>query len=134
MAGGSGYGSAPPMPGGGETPGAVGSGMGSGMGLTSPGMGSAGMAPPGMAGGGKGAMAPGMSSSGQPGQVGPGAGPVFAEKEQKEVRMIDRTDFVVQFIWTRTLERDRKAEDPRKATAEGGAPADATAAPAPGGA
>lgn len=130
------YGSAPSMPG--ETDGALSPGSG-GMGMGAPGM-PPGMPPgmgPGMGTGpamssGKGAMgAPGMQSGGA---AGPGAGPVFAEKEQKEIKVIDRTDFVVQFIWTRTLERERKAEDPRKATTEG-APADGSApAPAPGGA
>ncbi len=133
MPGAMGYGSTPTMPGADETPGAVGGGMGLSSGA--PGLG-AGMAPgmtPGMSSG-KGGMAPGAPGGGQTGAAGPGAGPVFAEQEKKEIQQIERTDFVVQFIWTRTLERDRKPEDPRKATAEGGAPADSTAPATTGGA
>lgn len=46
-------------------------------------------------------------------------GPLLAETEMKEIKMIDRTDFVVQFVWIPTLEDDRKDVDPRPAVVEG---------------
>jgi hypothetical protein len=62
-------------------------------------------------------------------QVPGGKGPIFKEAEKKELKVIDRTDFVVQFIWTPTVERDRKDTDPRIPESAG---ADAAAAPADG--
>jgi len=131
-----------------------GAGMRSGMGP--PGMGGAAMGPPGMAGGaamgppgmGSGAGMMGPGKRGAPGAGGEGTGndpnqltgaqgPIFQQQEQKQLQVLDRSDFVVQFIWTPTVDRDRKPEDPRMtaaATAGGGdaaaAPADPAAAPA----
>ena len=90
----------------------------------------AGYAPPGIGGTGTGmgkGMGKGMGgypggSGGYPGGSGgvagvpaiPGAdGPKFKEAAKKEVKILDRTDFVVQFVWTPTLEKDRKNLDPR---------------------
>jgi hypothetical protein len=53
------------------------------------------------------------------GQVPGGKGPIFKEAEKKELKVIDRTDFVVQFIWTPTVERDRKETDPRAPVSTG---------------
>jgi hypothetical protein len=79
-----------------------------------------------------------MGEGGVPGQAGGNAGevsgtqgPVFQQQEQKEIQILDRTDFVVQFIWTPTIERDRKPEDPRAAAATdpNAASADSSAVP-----
>lgn len=89
---------------------------GPGMGMM-PGRSSMGMGPgaAGMMGRG-----PGLGAGTMPGVQGQ-QGPVFSEKEKKEIQIIDRTDFVVQFIWVPTIERERKAEDPRApATTTGG--------------
>lgn len=48
-------------------------------------------------------------------------GPVFKESEKEAGKVIDRSDFVVQFIWIPTIERDRKSEDPRVAAQSPGA-------------
>lgn len=118
--------------------------------ILTPGSGSApgmrpGMAPgalggPGMSGGPGGLMAGPDGYAGGPGGI-PGAnqppgakGPVFKKAEKQEIRDIDRTDFVVQFIWVPTIERDRKPVDPRApvASADGSTtdPAAASATPA----
>ena len=62
---------------------------------------------------GPGAGYPG--SNGFPGAMqAPGSkGPIFKEQDKAQIRLIDRTDFVVQFIWVPTIERDRKVLDPR---------------------
>ena len=118
-----------------------GAGMRSGMGP--PGMGGgAAMGPPGMGGGmmgpgRRGAPGAGGDAAGtDPNQLTGAQGPIFQQQEQKQIQMLDRSDFVVQFIWTPTVERDRKPEDPRvtaaAATDPGAAatdPAAATAAP-----
>ena len=98
----------------------------------------AGLSSAGYPGTGAAGSFPGAEGAlGVPGaQVPGGKGPVFKEAEKKEVKFIDRTDFVVQFIWTPTVERDRKDADPRvpvSAGADGAAaPADGEAAPADG--
>jgi type IV pilus assembly protein PilM len=121
-----------------------GAGMRSGMGP--PGMaGGAAMGPPGM-GSGAGMMGPGKrgapgaggeGTSNDPNQLSGAQGPIFQQQEQKQLQVLDRSDFVVQFIWTPTVDRDRKPEDPRvtaDATAGGGdagaAHTDPAAAPA----
>ena len=57
----------------------------------------------------------GNAYQGIPGASGVGQGmqPLLQEKELKEIEIVDRTDFVVQFIWIPTLEKARTAEDPR---------------------
>jgi len=79
----------------------------------------------------------GEGTSNDPNQLTGSQGPIFQQQEQKQLQVLDRSDFVVQFIWTPTVERDRKPEDPRvtaAATAGGGdaaaAPTDPAAAPA----
>ena len=98
----------------------------------------AGIASPGYPGTGVPGAYPGME--GGPGAAGgqvPGAkGPVFKEAEKKELKLIDRTDFVVQFIWKPTVERDRQDVDPRvpvSAGSDGDAASVDGAAPAPDG-
>ncbi len=98
----------------------------------------AGIASPGYPGAGVPGAYPGME--GGPGAAGgqvPGAkGPVFKEAEKKELKLIDRTDFVVQFIWKPTVERDRQDVDPRvpvSAGSDGDAASVDGAAPAPDG-
>jgi type IV pilus assembly protein PilM len=66
---------------------------------------------------------------GAAGQVPGSTGPVFKEAEKKELKVVDRTDFVVQFIWTPTVERGRKDADPRVPATTG---AEGAAAPADG--
>ena len=116
-------------------------------------MGGAAMGPPGMAGGaamgppgmasGAGMMGPGKrgapgaggeGSTNDPNQLTGAQGPIFQQQEQKQIQVLNRSDFVVQFIWTPTVERDRKPEDPRVTAAAGSAdpaaaPADPAAAP-----
>ena len=53
------------------------------------------------------------------GQVLGGKGPIFKEAEKKQLKVIDRTDFVVQLIWIPTVERDRKVADPRAPVSTG---------------
>lgn len=74
---------------------------------------------PGM-GMGSGMMGPGMGGAGAGGGIGPGQGPMFKGKEKKEVKEVDRTDFIVQFIWIPTIERNRKEKDPRTPEATAG--------------
>jgi type IV pilus assembly protein PilM len=87
--------------------------------------------PGGMAGG----LAGGIGTGGLPGagagQAGIPGSPMFEEKKRGEVREVERTDFVVQFIWVPTIERDRKAEDPSLAKSAGttGQPAAPPATP-----
>jgi type IV pilus assembly protein PilM len=45
-------------------------------------------------------------------------GPLLAEDEKEKIRIIDRTDFVVQFVWIPTLEKDRPSTDPRPLVTE----------------
>ncbi len=111
-------------------------GMGGSAGMGPPGMGgAAGMGPPGMGG------AAGMMGAGKRGAPGAGGergaqdpnqltgaqGPIFQQQEQKQVLVLDRSDFVVQFIWIPTLE-PRQDVDPRAATAATADPAAAGAA------
>ena len=72
----------------------------------------------GMRGGGAGGY-PGMSGGGAggAGQIGL-SGPLLAEQQKLKVEVIDRTDFVVQFVWLPTLEKGRKDVDPRPPVAE----------------
>ena len=116
-------------------------GMGGGAAMGPPGMaGGAAMGPPGMAGGmmgpgRRGAPGAGGDAAGtDPNQLTGAQGPIFQQQEQKQIQMLDRSDFVVQFIWTPTVERDRKTEDPRvtaaAATDPGAAATDPAAAPA----
>ena len=87
-------------------------------------MGAGGLSGPG------GMMGPGGvpgQAGGEAGEVSGAQGPIFQQQEQQEIQILDRTDFVVQFIWIPTIERDRKPEDPRAAAA---ATTDPSAAPA----
>ncbi len=116
-----GTGSGYPMPGAESAGGAEGYPAGDATGLASAGY--PGTGTPGSYPGAEGSLGiPG-------GQVPGGKGPVFKETEKKELKVIDRTDFVVQFIWTPTVERDRKDADPRVPVSAG---ADGAAAPADG--
>ncbi|MCX7386242.1 MAG: type IV pilus assembly protein PilM [Planctomycetales bacterium] len=45
-------------------------------------------------------------------------GPLLAEQQIQKIQEIDRTDFVIQFVWIPTLEKDRKDVDPRPAVVE----------------
>ena len=45
-------------------------------------------------------------------------GPLLAGDEKQKIRIIDRTDFVVQFVWIPTLEKDRPSTDPRPPVTE----------------
>ncbi len=132
--------------GGGEGEGMASGGYGSGQGMmNSGGEGYSGAAPgypgsaggsegtpggaagyPGMSGGASGARGRGAGAAGFPGAAGEIAGadqiglkgPVLAEQQKEKIQTITRTDFVVQFIWLPTLEKDRKAEDPRPPVSE----------------
>ncbi len=118
------------MPGGmmsdGMMPGDMSSGMGAYSGETPGAISSGGGLSPGSLG--RGGVGPGAMSSGEypggglpdGGQVPGGKGPLFKQTEKQEIKLIDRTDFVVQFIWIPTLERDRKNLDPRAALSTGG--------------
>ena len=79
------------------------------------GIGGLGMGGVGM--GGSGIGGPGMNGGGLDGANGP----VFEESAKEAGKVIDRSDFVVQFIWIPTIERDRKPEDPRVAAQSPGA-------------
>ena len=46
-------------------------------------------------------------------------GPLLVETELKEIVLVDRTDFVVQFVWIPTLEDERQDVDPRPAVVDG---------------
>ena len=142
MTGAGGYGAggyagmSPGMPGGsGSGAGYLSSGESMGLAEGYAGADPAGIASPGYPGTGVPGAYPGME--GGPGAAGgqvPGAkGPVFKEAEKKELKVIDRTDFVVQFIWTPTVERDRKDVDPRApvstGTEEAAEPADGAVSP-----
>ena len=74
---------------------------------------------PGMPGGGSGGY-PGISGGGVDGagQIGLN-GPLLAEQQKEKIQIIDRTDFVIQFVWIPTLEKNRKEVDPRPLVAEG---------------
>ncbi|MFO1004018.1 MAG: type IV pilus assembly protein PilM [Planctomycetaceae bacterium] len=90
-----------------------------------------GLAGPGYPSAGVPGSYPGMEgSSGGPGsQIAGARGPLFKEAEKKELKVIDRTDFIVQFVWKPTVERDRKDADPRVPESTG---AEGTTAPADG--
>jgi len=92
-------------------------GAGAGGSLGMPGGGAGGSL--GMPGGGAGGY-PGMAGGGVDGagQIGRN-GPMLAEQQKEKVQIIDRTDFVVQFVWIPTLEKIRKEVDPRPQVAEG---------------
>jgi len=96
-------------------------------GMSTPGMSTPGMMTPGM-------MTPGMSGAGTaggvPGQVPGAGGPVFGQKDSAEIRQIDRTDFIVMFIWIPTIERNRLEKDPRAAADTTAATTDTAAEPA----
>jgi len=47
------------------------------------------------------------------------SGPLLEEQQKEKIQFIDRTDFVVQFVWIPTLEKARKLTDPRPPVAEG---------------
>ena len=83
-----------------------------------PGMSGGGGGYPGMSGGGGGY--PGMTGGGAAGtnQIGL-SGPLLEEQQKEKIQFIDRTDFVVQFVWIPTLEKARKLTDPRPPVAEG---------------
>jgi hypothetical protein len=69
-------------------------------------------------GGGVGAFPGGAGGIAGADQIGL-KGPLLAEQQREKIQEITRTDFVVQFIWLPTLEKDRKAEDPRPPVPEG---------------
>ncbi len=111
------YGSAPAM--GGYDEGEGGMGLsGPGM-MGGPGKGGSGMMGPGMAGGS--GMMGGRGSRGGVGGEGSNEitgqqGPVFQEQQQQDIQVLERTDFIVQFIWKPSIERDRQDTDPRLAS------------------
>ncbi|MEZ6042758.1 MAG: type IV pilus assembly protein PilM [Planctomycetaceae bacterium] len=117
---------------GGETPGALGGFGGSdlgGPGLGGPAMGGLGLGGPGL--GGPGMGGPGMGSNMYGGQGAAGGGNVvFEEKSKEDLQQLERTDFILQFVWKPTVERDRVDSDPavsgETASEEGGveSPAD----------
>jgi len=131
LAGGN-YGSAPQMPGGlGGAP--PGGGL-SGPGGLAPGGPSGPPGLPGLPGGGglpgglpgaPGGLsgAPGIGGQNGENPVAGAGGPVFEQKGQQAIQTLSRTDFVVQFIWTPTIERDRKNADPRTPPADAANPA-----------
>ncbi len=115
------------MPGpGGKSPGMSGGGAGGYPGM--PGGGAGGY--PGMDGGEGGGYSgmPSGGAGGFPGMAGGrgGAGtnqialsgPLLKEQQKEKIQYIDRTDFVVQFVWIPTLEKGRKEVDPRPPVAE----------------
>jgi len=84
-----------------------------------PGKGGSGMMGPGMAGGS--GMMGGRGSRGGVGGEGSNEitgqqGPVFQEQQQQDIQVLERTDFIVQFIWKPSIERDRQDTDPRLAS------------------
>ena len=102
-------------------PGMGGPGMG-GLGLGGPGMGGPGMGSsgPGMGGlglGGPGMGGPGMGYGGSSGAggappAGAGANAIYEDETKAELQELDRTNFVVQFVWKPTIERDRQTQPP----------------------
>ncbi|MEZ6032494.1 MAG: type IV pilus assembly protein PilM [Planctomycetaceae bacterium] len=113
---------------GGDGPAQMGATLGMAMGFGNrgmgPGMGGSGNAPGGGMGVGLGRRRDrdiddedggGNGYPGIPGTPGMGQGmqPLLQEKELKEIEIIDRTDFVVQFIWVPTLEKARDEKDLR---------------------
>ena len=91
--------------------------MSSGQGM----MAGGGSGPPGASGGYPGASGGYPGASGQGGGAGQitMSGPLLAEETKEKIQVIDRTDFVVQFVWIPTLEKDRKEVDPRPDVEEG---------------
>ena len=51
----------------------------------------------------------------------------FAEAETKQLQLLERTSFVLQFAWVPTVERDRLEVSPRDAEASAAAGTDAAA-------
>jgi hypothetical protein len=94
---------------------------------------------------GPGAMMPGSEAmppgAGYPGGMPPGGGqtpggkgPIFKKAEKQAVKIVDRTDFIVQFVWVPTIERERKEVDPRAPApgeSTGDAATEAVETPAP---
>ncbi|RLS34228.1 MAG: type IV pilus assembly protein PilM [Planctomycetota bacterium] len=94
---------------------------------------------------GPGAMMPGSEAmppgTGYPGGMPPGGGqtpggkgPIFRKAEKQAVKIVDRTDFIVQFVWVPTIERQRKEVDPRAPApgeSTGDAATEAVETPAP---
>ena len=94
---------------------------------------------------GPGAMMPGSEAmppgTGYPGGMPPGGGqtpggkgPIFRKAEKQAVKIVDRTDFIVQFVWVPTIERERKEVDPRAPApgeSTGDAATEAVETPAP---
>ena len=76
----------------------------------------------GMGMGGLGMGGPGMNAGGLDGADGP----VFDESSKEAGKVVDRSDFVVQFIWIPTIERDRKAVEPKSAESTPGTDGSAT--------
>ena len=113
MGGAGGYTGGDGAEGGGDAEGIGGGTYGGGQGMLQ----GAGSGSPGMGGGGASGF-PGMGGGAAGGgQIGQG-GPLLAEQQKEKIQMIDRTDFVVQFVWLPTLEKDRKETDPRPPVAE----------------
>lgn len=105
-------------PGGGMMPGmdSIYSGAaGGGDAYLAPGLGAGAMLPGSELGAGPGGGYPEGGLPGGPGggQIPGGKGLTFKKNEKQAVRIIDRTDFIVQFVWVPTIERDRKEVDPR---------------------
>jgi len=80
-----------------------------------PGLGAGAMLPGSELGAGPGGGYPEGGLPGGPGggQIPGGKGLTFKKNEKQAVRIIDRTDFIVQFVWVPTIERDRKEVDSR---------------------
>ncbi len=92
-----------------STPGMMTPGMGGGAaGLGAPGMGAGGLGAPGYGQAGMGAQ----GLSGGPAPSGAGGRVQFADEERAEIKILDRHDFVLQFVWKPTIERDRAATPP----------------------
>ncbi len=104
-------------PGGGMMPGmdSIYSGAAGGGDAYFPGLGAGAMLPGSELGAGPGGGYPEGGLPGGPGggQIPGGKGLTFKKNEKQAVRIIDRTDFIVQFVWVPTIERDRKEVDPR---------------------
>ena len=113
-----GYGSAPGGYGGEDEgyPGGLGSG-GSGMGMLGGGMGGE----PGSGGMGLGAgmgLGSGMGQPGGAGQNGRTSDPTFGDDNKADLQRLQRTDFVLQFVWIPTLDKDRSDTPPDSASDE----------------
>ncbi len=103
----------------GKSSGMPGGGAGKSSGMPGGGAGKYSGMPGGGGGGGGAGGYPGMAGGGGAGtnQIGL-SGPLLEEQQKEKIQYIDRTDFVVQFVWIPTLEKARKEVDPRPPVAE----------------